>query len=88
MTCGLPQGSILGPLLFNLYMLLLSQKISKQQNTYSDDTQIDISTIHHMTIVTAAADTRPVCLTLFSVLVVRMLSPLDSDAHPSSSLAF
>ncbi len=33
-------------------------------------------------VVTAAANTHTMCLTLFSVLVVCMSSPPDSDAHP------
>ena len=34
MTCGVPQGSILAPLLFDLYMLPMSQIMRKNQIAY------------------------------------------------------
>ena len=57
LTCGVPQGSVLGPLLFVTYTAQLEHVMEKhncQSHMYTDDNQIYLH-CHHFDVTTAAS---------------------------------
>ncbi len=86
MTCRVLQGSILGPLLFNIYMLLLAQ------HSFADDTQLYITIIRGQQSNTCTKCIEQInnwlCQNFFSVeeLKLSFLDPRNNDQKSALSL--
>ncbi|XDV28427.1 hypothetical protein PO909_031744 [Leuciscus waleckii] len=78
-TCGVPQGSVLGPTLFTLYMLPLGHVISQHGisfHCYADDTQLYIKTNPTPS---AALSTLSTCLEEINMWMVANFLQLNSS---------
>ena len=76
LSCGLPQGSVLGPILFNMYTTPLSTLISSRSlnhHLYADNTQIFIS-FPPKTITTAITKLQDTISDISSEMTANLLS--------------
>ena len=76
LSCGLPQGSVLGPILFNMYTTPLSTLISSRSlnhHLYADDTKVFIS-FARKTFTTAITQLQDTISDILSWMTANLLS--------------